>query len=445
MAIAPDGKELWVVNQDHGSVTALRILDKVPHLAKIAEIGVGRRPRTLAFSPDGVKVYVTGQWSHSLAVVDRVKKAPERFVALGWGTQPYGVIADPEGKRLYVSLYAKAQVAVICGSLFWFGRADEVQDLEGGIRAIFGGRFIRQDLHPSLGEPNAGRSEDLDRMADYVTSLDRVRESPYRAADGRLTQAARRGRDIFYGKARCTACHPGHHRFADSAIRDAATGRKLSPKEYKQHELGTTDRYSGAPEGGYDTATLVGVWETGPWLHDGRAASMREVLTKWNRRDEHGLTQSLSGREVEDLAHFVLSIDEGSDVTPAAYEPGRCPNRLPLVRARYVPSRVAAGQPAAFLGSESSDPDGNIRKWVWRSGDGTDEVDGSATVGDVVHIFPGGKRATYRVTLEAADDRGGVARRSWRIRVGTDRKPGSVRHQSAALVPPARQTTTRHW
>jgi cytochrome c peroxidase len=57
----------------------------------------------------------------------------------------------------------------------------------------------------------------------------------------------------------------------------------------------------------FDTPTLVEVWRTAPYLYDGRAANIKEVLTTHNPDDKHGLTSNLTNNEIEDLAQFVLS------------------------------------------------------------------------------------------------------------------------------------------
>jgi len=59
---------------------------------------------------------------------------------------------------------------------------------------------------------------------------------------------------------------------------------------------------------GFDTPTLVEIWRTGPYLHDGRAATIKEVVTKYNKDDRHGKTSSLSEREIHDLAEYVLTL-----------------------------------------------------------------------------------------------------------------------------------------
>jgi cytochrome c peroxidase len=59
---------------------------------------------------------------------------------------------------------------------------------------------------------------------------------------------------------------------------------------------------------GYDTPTLIEVWRTAPYLHDGRAVTIKEVLTRFNKDDRHGRTSNLTDKQIEDLAAFVLSL-----------------------------------------------------------------------------------------------------------------------------------------
>ncbi len=60
---------------------------------------------------------------------------------------------------------------------------------------------------------------------------------------------------------------------------------------------------------------LIEVWRTAPYLYDGRAATVREVLTTYNPLDENGRTKhgnisDLTEDEIDDLIEFVLSITE---------------------------------------------------------------------------------------------------------------------------------------
>ena len=58
----------------------------------------------------------------------------------------------------------------------------------------------------------------------------------------------------------------------------------------------------------FDTPTLAECWRTAPYLYDGRALTMEEVLTSANPGDKHGETSKLSAEEIKDLAEYVLSL-----------------------------------------------------------------------------------------------------------------------------------------
>jgi len=127
--------------------------------------------------------------------------------------------------------------------------------------------------------------EDAVAIDEYLKSLKPV-PSPY-LVKGRLSRAARRGKKIFK-KAGCAKCHAGPM-YTDLQKYDVGTDRGMD---------------KGAK---FDTPTLVEVWRTAPYLYDGRAATMKEVLTKHNSGDKHGVTSNLTGNEINDLAEFVLS------------------------------------------------------------------------------------------------------------------------------------------
>jgi len=131
--------------------------------------------------------------------------------------------------------------------------------------------------------------ESIARSIDaYLKSL-RPQPSP-RLADGKLSAAAVRGERAFR-KANCSACHPKESLFTDLQSYDVGT-RSGQDRQSEQ----------------FDTPSLVEVWRTAPYLHDGSAATIREVLTTRNQRDEHGVTSTLSEQEMADLCEYVLSL-----------------------------------------------------------------------------------------------------------------------------------------
>jgi hypothetical protein len=53
---------------------------------------------------------------------------------------------------------------------------------------------------------------------------------------------------------------------------------------------------------------LIEVWRTAPYMYDGRAISIQNVITTDNSNNKHGNTKGLSPKEVEDLAEYVNSL-----------------------------------------------------------------------------------------------------------------------------------------
>ena len=51
----------------------------------------------------------------------------------------------------------------------------------------------------------------------------------------------------------------------------------------------------------------VEIWRTAPYLHDGSAATLRDVLTRGNPNDQHGRTSQLDLQEIDDLVEYLLT------------------------------------------------------------------------------------------------------------------------------------------
>ncbi len=128
--------------------------------------------------------------------------------------------------------------------------------------------------------------EDAKAIDEYLKSL-KPAPSPH-LVNGRMSDGARRGEKVFK-KAGCTDCHPAPL-FTSLKPYDVGTGADLDKGK------------------AYDTPTLVECWRTAPYLVDGRAATIRDVLTTFNKGDKHGTTSGLSEQEMADLEAFVLSL-----------------------------------------------------------------------------------------------------------------------------------------
>ncbi len=120
----------------------------------------------------------------------------------------------------------------------------------------------------------------------YLRSVAPV-SSPW-LVDGKLSPAALSGRRVF-AKAQCITCHHGPF-YTDGKLYDVGIG---------PDELGIEK---------FVTPPLREVWRTAPYLFDGRAVTMRDVLTTYNPEDRHGITSNLSEQEIADLIEYILSL-----------------------------------------------------------------------------------------------------------------------------------------
>ena len=146
--------------------------------------------------------------------------------------------------------------------------------------------LIDGDMHPTLGAPNQGRSYDLDCLALYIDSL----SVPSRTHT--LTEAELRGKAIFESpQTQCAVCHPAPL-YTDLQV----------------HDVGTADG-DGEWFGPFiDTPSLRFLYDSAPYLHDGSAQTLWDVLTTKNVDDQHGVTSHLTDQQLEDLESFLLAL-----------------------------------------------------------------------------------------------------------------------------------------
>ncbi len=120
----------------------------------------------------------------------------------------------------------------------------------------------------------------------YLANLKPI-PSPY-LVKNKLSKEAREGEKVF-NEVGCSSCHAGPH-YTDM----------------QKYDVGTTDGMEKDKE--FDTPTLTEIWRTAPYLYDGRAATMIDVFTKFNKNDEHGSTSQLSEKDLDRLIEFVMSL-----------------------------------------------------------------------------------------------------------------------------------------
>lgn len=171
-------------------------------------------------------------------------------------------------------------------------------------------QFIQDVVSVELdGEPLPRR--ELAALVRYVLDLDFLPNANLDARNRlseRASPAARRGERAFetpragFAGASCASCHPGSSFFRDGRSHRIGSGAPPSPT---------------AIDGGYETPTLLGLAETAPYFHDGRFASVRDVVAWFDRE----FALELPAAELDDLCAYVDAvgaIDRPRDDRPLA-------------------------------------------------------------------------------------------------------------------------------
>lgn len=329
--VSPDGELIAIVYAGSNDASVIKLLPEYPNVKRISmPWPVGKHPRAVRFTPDGREILIYNTldfavtvWSNDLkskkATIEvctppktaEWRRGKEIFVS---SLQPMGgtkwiscstchpdglsdgrVWQNPEGPRRTPHLFAMAHTH----PLHWSADRDEVQDFEYTFRGkLMQGRgFVNGPLkEKELDEKLKGRSADLDAMAAYSNSFE-ARLSSHIPAPGKLSPEAERGKAIFFNKeTNCASCHKGPY-FTDSSL----------VKPFKLHDVGTGGGENEKLGPGYDTPTLLAVYRNGPYLHDGRAKTLHDVLTM-NTDDKHGKTSHLSAKDRDDLVAFLKSL-----------------------------------------------------------------------------------------------------------------------------------------
>jgi cytochrome c peroxidase len=158
---------------------------------------------------------------------------------------------------------------------------------------------------------------DKDAVSAFLRSVKFIPSPFHRNADGSLDEQAKRGEKVFE-KAGCAECHPAPL-YTDKLMHDVGTRgerdvrvvvedleKSADPKAKPAAEAPAEPKAVGTDS--FDTPTLLEMYRTGPYLHDGRAATLKDVVTIFNKEDKHGETSKLSAQEIDDLVAFLMSL-----------------------------------------------------------------------------------------------------------------------------------------
>lgn len=341
VAVSSDGRQLYMVFASTDDMFACNVVDDDYREVDLRRhMRLGANPRAVRVSPDNESVYVYNALDFAVVEYDagtlrRKNEIPvtenplsetvligkklfysalQPMVGRRWIScsschpdgEPDGrTWHNPEGLRNTQSMGGMAWTHPI----HWSADRDEVQDFEHTIRGpLMQGRgLIRGKVEPSLGPPNGQLSDQLDALAAY-SNTHKISLSPF--SRGGLSDAAVRGRKIFNSaQTKCASCHSGSF-YTDSQPRDV--------EMIVRHDVGTGEEDPSEKMGpAYDTPTLLGLYRTAPYLHHGKAATLEEILTKYNKEDRHGVTSGLSPEERLDLVEFLKALPYEDPVVDA--------------------------------------------------------------------------------------------------------------------------------
>ena len=109
VAIAPDGKSFYVTCETAGKVF---VFDTASGQQE-AMLQVEPRPRSAAFLKDGTKAFIPSESVGKLNVIDAVQHALLKTIILPAGSRPMCVAVAPDGKDVYVSTGRAGTICVV--------------------------------------------------------------------------------------------------------------------------------------------------------------------------------------------------------------------------------------------------------------------------------------------------------------------------------------------
>ena len=309
------------------TATAHERADVIPnHLGKstefiVAYVETGNAPRGIAVLPDGKTAFVVNQLDDSLTVIDLARRSAAGRIDLGG---PREISHIRRGEILFHSANITFQRQFSCASCHPDGHVDGLAyDIEADgigvnpvdnrtLRGIYDtDPFKWAGTNPSLARQCGARlaafftriqpftPDELSAVNDYTVTIPRP-PNRYRPVGAALTPAQARGKMFFErtrsndGKEiprenRCITCHPPPL-YTDRSTQDVGT----------RHSLDTF--------GALDVPHLNNIYDSAPYLHNGMAATLEEIWTVFNPYDRHGVTNDMTKDQLNDLIEYLKTL-----------------------------------------------------------------------------------------------------------------------------------------
>lgn len=111
----------------------------------------------------------------------------------------------------------------------------------------------------------------------------------------KATESEARGQDLFFGKAKCSVCHPAPY-YTDNTMHNLQVERFYKTQTY--------NGMTASADGPIKTFPLRGIKDSPPYLHDGRLLTLEDTVEFFNLVQDLGLNE----QEKKDLVSFMLQL-----------------------------------------------------------------------------------------------------------------------------------------
>jgi cytochrome c peroxidase len=322
-AFSPDGRWLAVTGSgthellllDNGSIPWSSgdpgdVLD--PRLTagngKFRRLALGGRPLAIAFLGNTEQAAITNYLDDSVQIVDVAAGKLLRTISLG---APAQVSLARKGEALFYDAGRSHHQWFSCNTCHVEGHTcglnfDTLNDdsygnakLTPSLRNVSRtgpwtwhgwqkdlGAAVAKSLTQTMFGPEPS-AEETKALVAFLETLDHP-PNPHAGPNGELSKTAVQGRALFHGKASCARCHHG-----DEYTSESNYDVKLEP--------------DGSPYRLWNPPSLRGLFDRGPYLHDGRAKTLDAVLQNFHAPEKLG-AEPLTAQERQALIEFLKSL-----------------------------------------------------------------------------------------------------------------------------------------
>jgi DNA-binding beta-propeller fold protein YncE len=317
VALAPNGKNICLTAGGTHELLLFNDATKLPYegyggpgdhiddvsRAALRRVDLGGRPTGVQFTPDGKTLVVANYFGNSLQIVDHATAKLTKVISLGGPKTPsparQGEMLFHDAKRSFGNWYSCNSCHTeghTNGSKFdtqndgSFGKPKKVLSLRGvtqtspwtwhGWQKSLDSAISESFVHSMQG--NEPTKDEVAATRAYLETLTWRKGTPSDAASVR-------GEKVFKAK-NCGSCHDPAKNFSTDSIVQA--GLEKVDDFYK----------------GYNPPTLRGVGTRAPYLHDGRAKDLEDVLTEHHTPSKLTGASNCTPQELKDIIAYLNSL-----------------------------------------------------------------------------------------------------------------------------------------